>query len=325
MLVLGLVGGALASLAFQTTIPGLVAILWMVGGLASAFRTLGGSSYLTRIADPRSLGLLAALYALSLTVGGSLGNPISGMILDTRGFRTFGLMVLALTMLTVPGVLAALPRQEMRQPAERGARRAFWVNALELVRRPVVVMLVGLRFLPTVFYGMASVFIPLLINDVTGSKTTVAVYTSATLVAASGAQLLSGRAADRFGHRWPTLIAFAIMILSALGLAAFPTQLWGIFGFGVLGNAAAWALSALMYCLVSDGVPRAEHGLVLGVLHAAWSIAMICGSMLGASLIQLAPGLPFLAAALLNVGSIFLVLLFFTRLVSGAQTEEQGG
>ena len=186
-----------------------------------------------------------------------------------------------------------------------------------LAHRPVVQLLMGLRFLPTLYYGMASVLIPLLINDLAGNKTTVALYSTASLVVASAAQLWVGRAADRYGHRWPTLISYGVLILAALGLALFAQELWGVFLFGVLGIAAAWALAALLFVLVADGVAQPEHGRTFGLLHATWSIAMISGSLLGGALLRVAPGLPFLLVALFNLLSIVLSLAFFARIERG--------
>ena len=60
VLVLGLLGGVVASLIFQSGVPLMVAVLWGLVGAAGSLQTLGGSSYLTRMADPRRLGLLAA-------------------------------------------------------------------------------------------------------------------------------------------------------------------------------------------------------------------------------------------------------------------------
>ena len=116
-------------------------------------------------------------------------------------------------------------------------------------------------------------------------------------------------------------MAYGALTASGIGLAATATELWGVFLFGVLGNGAAWALSALMLCLVPDAVPESEHGRVLGIQHTAWSFGMIAGAMLGGALVGLGAGLPFITAALLNVASIFLTLTFF-RLVGGKETPE---
>ena len=313
VLLLGMVGGALAALAFRTHLPAVVTILWMVGGMANAFHTLGGSSYLTRMAGASSLGILSAFYALSLTTGGAVGSPAIGIILDRQGFGAYSFIVLALVAVTLTLATFGLPRLQPQESHTRGAGSAFWVGAIELIRRPVVLMLIGLRFLPTIFYGMAGVLIPLMINHLAGNKTTVAIYASISLVAASGAQLLAGRAADRFGRRWPTLIGYGAMIVGPIGLALFSNNLWGVCAFGVLSIAAAWAVATLMFCLISDGVPPVEHGRVFGLLHATWSISMVCGSMLGGVLMRVAPGLPFLVAGLLNVGAVVLALAFFAH------------
>lgn len=312
VLALGLLCGMIATLVFQTEIPLLIAALWGLAGVAGTLQTLGGSSYLTRAADPRRVGLFSAFYALSLTLGGALGNPLAGRLLDTAGFRVYGLTGAALIGGTLLLAAFLLPAQAV-EPA-RAEKRQTRNNLLALARRPEVRLLMGLRFLPTLYYGMALLLIPLMINHLAGNKTTVALYGTVSLVAASAAQLLAGRAADRFGHRWPTLIGYGALITAALGLALFSGQLWGVFIFGVVGLAAAWALATLIFCLVSDGVPRPEHGRAFGLLHATWSVAMIGGSMLGGALTRLAAGLPFLVVGVINVGSLALTAAFFARL-----------
>ena len=309
VLIVGLIGGALASLLFLTPNSVAVAALWLLGAAAGSLQTLGGSSYLTRMADPQRLGVLSALYALSMTLGGAAGSPIAGRVLDTAGFGVYGMIgpvVLAATVIVSALVLPA-------QKPVGDAQQQRQTGTLALARRPVVQILMGLRFLPTVFYGMASMLVPLMINDLAGAKTTVAIYGTTSLIVASAAQLLAGRAADRYGHRLPTLIGYGALIVAALGLALFARQLWGVFMFGIIGIAAAWALASLLFVLVSDGVPRTEHGRTFGLLHAVWSIAMIVGALLGGMLTRMTPGLPFLVAGLLNGFSIMLTLAFFTH------------
>jgi MFS family permease len=318
VLVLGLICAAVSSLVFQTTLPAMIGLLWILSGFALGFHTLGGQSYVTRVADPRNLGLVAAVYALCLTLGGAAGSPVAGRVLDARGFSAYGWLVLGLIMVTLAVAVFLLPSIPVERSGERRTARETWAGAAELVQRPTVLMLIALRFLPTILYGMMGVLIPLLINRLTGSKSTVALYASVSLVVASTAQLFAGRAADRFGRRLPALIGFGTLIAAAFGLAATATTLAGLFLFGVMGIAAAWALAALMFCLVSDGVARAEQGRVFGLLHGSWSVAMIAGSMLGGILVRVGPGLPFLVGGLINVASIFLVLAYLARVKAEA-------
>ncbi|MCB0055365.1 MAG: MFS transporter, partial [Caldilinea sp.] len=101
VLVIGLAGGAGAAFVFQSEWPLLVAGLWMLGGAMGSLQTLGGSSYLTRAADPQRLGVLAALFALCMTAGGALGSPLAGWLLDTSGFRLYGLAGVGLVLITL--------------------------------------------------------------------------------------------------------------------------------------------------------------------------------------------------------------------------------
>lgn len=320
VLVLGLLGAAVASLVFLMQLPLLVVGLWLLGGAAGSLQTLGGSSYLTRAVDPLQLGVLSALYALSMTLGGAVGSPIAGQVLDAAGFQWYGLIGLGVVATTVLVAAIWLPPQRVSGEAQSDAR----VSTLTLARRPVVQVLMGLRFLPTIYYGMAMVLVPLMIHDLAGNKTTVALYGTASLIVASLAQLVAGRAADRYGHRAPTLVSYAILIGAALGLALFAQELWGVFLFGVLGIASAWALASLLFVLVSDGVPRPEHGRAFGLLHATWSIAMISGALLGGALTRIAPGLPFLVVGLLNTLSIGLTVAFFRQLARRHDTQPAG-
>jgi MFS family permease len=322
VLVLGLLFATVATLTFRTSQPWLIAVLWVLGGLAVGFHTTGGQSYVTRAADPRHLGLASALYALCLTLGGAAGNPLAGRVLDSSGgFPLFGLMLFALATATLIGALLLLPAAYGQVSASHSTGDG-WAGSLALIRRTRVQMLAAIRFLPTIYYAMLGVLIPLLINRIAGNKSTVAVYASVSLIVASTAQLVAGRAADRFGRRGPLLVGFGALLLSAFGLAVSADALWGLFVFGVLGNAAAWALAALMFCLVSDGVAQAEHGRVFGLLHASWSAAMMAGSLLGGALVRANAGLPFLVGGLINLVSVFLVLAYLAQVQQSALPRE---
>jgi MFS family permease len=320
VLVCGLGFSAVGALAFQVQSPGLVAVLWFVGGAGLALISVGGASYLTRLTARQSLGVLASVYMLSFTVGGAIGNPLAGAIIERRGFSAFGLADLA-----VIGVAASIAVLLMVYLGDRSTEsasvRAFWAGALPMTRRPRVRILMGLRCLPTIFYGMLTVLVPLLLNTLTGNKALVAAYGTSTLILASAAQLAAGRAADRWGGRAPTIAAYSAVILSGVGLAVTAGTVWGLFLFGVLGVAAAWSLSTLMYVWVADGIAKPQHASSFGLLHAVWSISMIAGSLLGGWLVRETEWLPFLIAGLFNVGSIFLALAYYGRLATRQPAE----
>jgi len=310
MLVCGLILSGVSSLVFQVHAFWWVALLWLLAGAGGALVTVGGSSYLTRLSARGALGILSALYALSMTIGGAIGSPVAGLLIAQYGFGTFGWAAVILTAATVLIVITWMANLhgDATQPT---SIHTLGGSIMPAFRQPMVRLLIGLRGLPTLFYGMLTVLMPLLINDLSGSKVMVAAYGTTTLVVASAAQLLAGKAADRWGARNPTLVAYATVVVAGLGLFFGARSVAGLFIFGVLGIAAAWSLSTLMYVWVADGVPREEHPATFGLLHAVWSLCMIGGSILGGWLVRLMPGLPFLVLGLVNIAPCFLAMLYY--------------
>jgi MFS family permease len=319
-LALGLALMGVGALVFLTQAPWLAVALWCISGVGLALSTVGGASYLTQLNQEGALGMFAAFYALSMTIGGAIGNPLAGWLIDRRGFGIFGLATAALTAATV--LFAALFLAHLQERTSVAASVRSWGQALlpavlPAWQRTRVSLLVAMRALPTIFYSTLIVLIPLLLNDLLKSKTLVAAYGATNLIVASLAQLVVGRAADRWGARIPTLVAYATVVTAGLGLAVGANTAWGLFLFGVLGISAAWCLSTLMYLWVANGIPKADHASVFGFLHAVWSLSMIGGSLVGGWLVHGRPGLPFLAAGLLNIVSIMLTLAYYARIAAG--------
>ena len=310
--VMGLLLAGVNSLAFQFHAFWGVALLWLIGGAGSALMNVGSSSYLTRLSGQGALGILAAIYALSMTIGGAVGNPLAALVIERAGFSTFGWLAVALT-LTATLILARWMPNLYDYANYPVTLRTLGATLLPTLRQPKVQLLIGLRGLPTLFYGTLMVLVPLLLNEQSGSKVTVAAYGTATLIVASAAQLLAGRAADRWGAQRPTLIAYSTIIVAGLGLFLGVGQIEALFLFGVLGIAAAWSLSTLMYLWVADGLPKAEHPATFGLLHAVWSLCMIGGSLLGGWLVRLTPGLPFLLVGLVNGVACVLIIVYYRR------------
>ncbi|RLC76405.1 MAG: hypothetical protein DRJ03_18925 [Chloroflexi bacterium] len=319
-LVLGILGFAFSSLAFLVPVPWLAVSLWAVSDLAAGFYTLGGQSYLIDAAGPERLGMFSAFYYWGLTVGGVLSNPIAGVILDNQGFGLFGAALLILSLATALGTMVFLPRLRGGRSEETASWKRLLSTYRDIVRRPMVAALALLRFLPTCYWGMATVLIPLLINRMTGAKTAVALYAVLSQVMASLAQLMIGRAADRWGPRIPTLMALGVLVVSAAGLAGFSAHLWSFYTFGVLAACAAWSLSALMPRLVIETTAPDERGRVLGVVHTFWNVGMVVGSLAGGMLVELAVGLPFFASAVLNLATILLAISFFRSAGKGKRS-----
>jgi MFS family permease len=313
-LVLGLVGFTFANLAYLSRVPGLVLAFWVLGGLGLGFHTLGAMGYLIGAANPKRLGLFSALYNWGYTLGGALSSPAAGYILDHQGFNAFGLALLALSGATVVGAVLLLPRFQRQAGEQTHSIGTTLLGYGQVIRRPLMVLLGLMRFLPTCYYGMIVVVNPLLINRLAGTKTAVALYITLSQVVATLAQIVVGRASDRWGSRRPTLAMFGLLLVAIAGQGLFAAQLWSYYTFGVLGIAAAWSLSTLLPVLVAESAAVEERGRVLGALNVLWNLAMIGGSMLGGALMEIALGLPFAIVGLLNVAAIVLSVSFF-RLV----------
>jgi MFS family permease len=312
-LVLGLIGLVFGGMLYLVRAPGMVILFWAISGLGLGFHSLGGQGYLIDVTDSRQLGVVSALYHWGFTLGGALSSPGVGAILDSHGFGAFGLTLVTISVAAALGAMAFLPRLPQSLVTTAPSWRQTLLGYSKILRRPPIVTLGLLRFLPTCYYGMASVLNPLLINRAAGSKTAVALYATLGLILATLAQMVVGRAADRWGRRAPTLVTFGVLLLSIVGQASFAAQLWSFYTFGVLGLCAAWSLSTLMPLLVSDATETQVRGRVLGMLHMLWNVGMIVGSMIGGSLLDISTGLPFFVTAVLIVVAILLALFFFRR------------
>jgi MFS family permease len=309
-LLLGNAGYALGGLLFLTPRLGWIGLLWGVSGFCMGLHTLGSQSYLVDAAPRAYLGLSTALYNWGYTLGGALSSPAVGYLLDRWGYGAFGGSLTAFALLAVTLNALYLPRLHAPTHEDSASPRALFGYAT-LARRPVVILLVAMRFLPTLAYGVATVFLPLLLDAAGASKTVIAAYVTISQVAASLAQVIVGRAADRWGGKWPTALVYGALVASALGTGLLAGQLWGVFAFGTAAAAAAWSLSTLLPGWVAHVTEAAERGRVLGWIHLWWNVAMMFGSLLGGALYALAPGLPFLITGAANVLSIGLAVVFY--------------
>jgi MFS family permease len=232
-------------------------------------------------------------------------------------YRVFGTVMAALALGTITTNLLALPRLSTRAPKE-GASRRGWKTLFgyrEIAARRSVIVLTLLRFLPTFFWGMSTVLIPLLLKGAAASKTIIAAYTTVSQVLAALAQMGTGRLADSSGSRdalrHATLVVLSALVAGIFGIAALPGQLYGLLVFGTLTTAAAWSLSTLLPLWVARVTPSQERGRVLGWIHLWWNAAMVVGAMTGGALVEHWQSLPFVIAGVLNLAAIGLTFIFF--------------
>ena len=307
LLALGMGGIALSSLLYVFHVPWLVAVLWSIGSAGMGFSTLSSQGYLTLAAGSGALGVFSALYNWGYTVGGAIGNPLAAVVLGDDNFYALGLALTGFGILTtLVAVFLPHPQSRAHQQSTVPASRGYGA----LLRRPRIVVLGVLRFLPTCYYGMTTL-LPLLIKQQGGSNASVAWYAALSSIFASLTQLLAGRLADRKGVRLPTQIAFGVILTAIVGTILTAQSVWGLYIFGALGVGAAWALSTLLPGMVTFAAEPEIRGRVFGLLHLLWTGAMILGTLLGGELMEIDVRLPFVVVGVLNVIALALTGLFF--------------
>jgi MFS family permease len=178
-------------------------------------------------------------------------------------------------------------------------------------------ILAMLRFLPTFYWGMALILIPLLLKRAGAGVGAIALYATVSQICASLGQIAVGRAMDRLPRKRVAVLTYSAFVLSVVGTGLAPDNPWSVMVFGTLGATTAWSLSTIMPTLVALGTEPQERGRVLGWIHLWWNVGMITGSLVGGALYELSAGLPFLLAGGVNVASVLLVLSFFRRMSEG--------
>lgn len=309
--ILGMTGALTAGFIFLVKDPLILFIMCLYGGISSGFQITASQSYLLGSAPSSSLGLGTAAFFLGSTLGTSIGNVIAGPIVDNLGFHVTGVtMVVAISIVFLCAlfVMPSLPKIDNRA---RHSGFETMKRYLQIVRRRKVFLFLCVRFLPTCYWGTATLLIPLLIFRASGTKSSAAYYTALSLLVASAFQILTGRLIDKIGYRKPVIVASSSVTVSTLLTALFSKSTFGLYLFGTTGAAAAWSLSTTMPSLINDIAGEEEKGRVIGIAHLVWSLGMLSGNLGGGRLVELSSALPFFIATFLCVIAVTCALTLF--------------
>ncbi len=299
--VLGTLGPILAGVIFYSGDPLLLTALCTGIGISSGFNSAGGQSYLISAAPSSVIGIASAGYFLGNTLGSASGNFLSGPIADAYGFQTLGFCITLAGVVLVLMSILTLPAI----PSPKSADNSRNLSALiQLFRRLDVCLLLGIRYLPTSYWGTVTLLLPLLIFRIAGTSTAATNYSAISLIIAACFQVLTGRLCDRIGRWRPILVSASLVAISALGLALTAHTLTGIYAFGILATASAWSLSTTMPGLIQLIAREDEKGRVVGAAHLAWSLGMLSGSLGGGKLIDGGPIWPFGISVLFCLGAL---------------------
>lgn len=293
----GNVGFLFVGALFLLGSPAAVSALWVAGGFFLGVRALGGQSYLVAASDQSRMGTMSALFTWGTTLGGALGTLALGLVLDRSGYVPFAwtLCAGAVVVLAVNG--GVMPGLRRAVPSPSGKRQRY----ASIARDPRTVVLALLRLLPTFYWGMAVVLVPLRLADLGASTLTITAFGTVSQIVASLAQIVTGRAADRRGPQGPAIVVPALLAAAVLGTAFGSGDLILVFVTSTLAAAAAWSMSALIPVLVSATMPARSHALTLGWVHLWWNIGMVAGAWVGGALYEVAPWLPFAVGGAVNL------------------------
>lgn len=299
-LLFGLAGLPLASAVFLVGQPLPMALMVGLRGATDGLQSAGSQAYLVVGTPAGWLGLATALFFLGNTVGSSLGNLIAGLIVSRYGFQALSVAFILVSLLVV-ATAARFLGDVAGAPRSRGGVASNLRGYGELLRRREVQFLSATRFLPTCYWGVMTLLMPLLIYRLSQNVLVVSQYAAVSLLLAAGCQLLTGRIVDRVSRTAPPVVLTALIPICGLLAALSARSLPALFAVGVLGTCVAWSLSATLPSLVREIAGPAEEGRILGYLHLIWSIAMLGGTLLGGAIVDLDPSLPFAVVAVLNV------------------------
>lgn len=301
VMVLGATGLPLVGVIFMMRSWVALILLLMYVGFVLTLYMLGRQAYTMALVPPRRLGLATAIAFTGVTMGSAVGNFVAGPLIARHGFGTMGAVVVVVGLCVLVAVHLVIP--DARRPAPQATPQRFGGYG-GIVRRRTTLLLLMVQSLPTVYYGAASLLIPLLIYRVGQRPELAAYYATASLLFASVSQLLTGRLLDRYGPRWVVIMLTVLVAATCFVTSRFTGSLAGLFVCGIIGIGLAWALSVVYPVLVNELCPREEHGRTLGLIHMAWCAGMLVGTQAGGRLVEIDSGLPFLAIGGLNLLAI---------------------
>ena len=314
----GMTSTVAACAVFLTGQPALLGFLFLFSGVVGSLQTTAGQAYLIEASGRGRLGRASAGYFLGYTLGTALGSDVAGRLAGRLGFAALGAGSTALAAALIGGALLFLPRLK-RVSHDSTARAGDRFSHRDLMARREVQLLLGIRFLPTCYWGTVTLLVPLLLFRLTGSEAAAGDFTFVSLVLASVCQIVTGRVCDRAGLRIPVLVTPIGITLSALGLAAGARSVIALWGFGILGACSAWSLSITMPSLIDRASHAGEKGRMVGLTAFAWSAGMLAGHLVGGRLASgplgaSSPGLPFAVAALCGLGTMVLAMAITRRI-----------
>ena len=203
-----------------------------VMGVANAMVVPIVGAYIGVLAKEDHEAQYMALFALSILIGMGIGPLAGGMISDRYGipmtFYAMGVTTVIALVLTLVG----LPSRHNEIRGERLSENPL----RDLLSIPRLRGLIAFRFIDTLGVGGMLVFLPLLIQQQSISKTQIGILVSVIVCVSGVFQVPFGRLVDMTGHYVRYVVVGALLTAAALFGLPFANGFWMFMGLGLLSS-----------------------------------------------------------------------------------------
>jgi AAHS family 3-hydroxyphenylpropionic acid transporter len=270
---------------FSATFEALLTVRLLAGlGFGAALPNL--MAIASELSHPSRRASTATLVFCGLPIGGGTVALLTQVLPASLDWRALFIVGGVLPALLVPALYFGLP--ETLTPAEREAPkdRAPLLNVLFADGRAPPTLLLWLAFLPTllVVYLILN-WLPTLVVakglDKSVAPQASMIYNYASIAGA----LLFGRLVDRFGARWPMVLAYAGLIASLVALGGATAHEMILIASGVAGFFVL-AANYPLYGIAPSYYPAAMRGTGSGASVSVGRLGSILGPMAGGLLLS---------------------------------------
>lgn len=244
-------------------------------GIGGACAWTGGMGWLLSVAPPEQRGVTIGK-AMSAALAGVLFGPVLGSVAQGTGpelpFTMVGVLAAALAL-----IAARMTGPPVMAPVERPYRLALRDTR---VRTGALLVMVA-----ALMYGTIEVLAPLAMDDLGATGLAI----GATFLIAAGveaaAQILAGRATDRFGRALPIRIGLCGTIVGAL-LLPVPEVAWLLAVVVAFACVVSGIVNTPSMTLLSDGVEGIglDHGVGFAIVNLVWGGGQVAGAIGGGAL-----------------------------------------
>ncbi len=290
-----LAGAAIAAFALPLSIPWLIALRFIQGLGAAAFRP--GSRAVVADLVPAAERGIAYGWLAGADLSGLIVGPALGGVLAVFGRRTvFDVTGLALLL---AAVVVALALESHQAPAASAAPRIQTPAVLRAgaaAVRGVAMLSMGIGFI----YGVYNVVWSLYMKVLGASDWVVGLSFTLFALPLVLTAPLAGWASDRLDRRWLAVGGTATTALLA-PIYPFLTNIPAVIGVGIVeGSSAAFAEPSINAYLMG-AVPADQRGRALGTVGTAESAAKAVGALIGGMLFGLGLWVPFMVSSVVGL------------------------